>query len=52
MQGQSYDTRNYGGVGLGLSIVQELVDLMKGKIVVNSTVGAGSTFAVTIPLEA
>jgi signal transduction histidine kinase len=52
VQGQSYDTRNYGGVGLGLSIVQELVNLMKGKIVVNSTVGIGSTFAVTIPLEA
>ena len=52
VQGQSYDTRVYGGVGLGLSIVHELVDLMKGKITVNSTVGAGSTFAVTIPLEA
>ena len=52
VQGQSYDTRIYGGVGLGLSIVQELVRLMKGKIVVNSTVGTGSTFAVTIPLEA
>jgi signal transduction histidine kinase len=52
VQGQSYDTRIYGGVGLGLSIVNELIHLMKGKITVNSTVGAGSTFAVTIPLEA
>jgi signal transduction histidine kinase len=52
VQGQSYDTREYGGVGLGLSIVSQLVDLMKGKITVNSIVGAGSTFTVTIPLEA
>jgi len=52
VQGQSYDTRVYGGVGLGLSIISELVDLMKGKITVNSTVGTGTTIAVTIPLEA
>ena len=52
VQGQSYDTRMYGGVGLGLSIVHELVHLMNGKITVNSKVGVGSMFAVTIPLEA
>jgi signal transduction histidine kinase len=52
VQGQSYDTRMYGGVGLGLSIVHELVRLMNGKITVNSKVGVGSMFAVTIPLEA
>lgn len=52
VQGQSYDTRMYGGVGLGLSIVQELVRLMKGNIVVSSRVNRGSTFTVTIPVEA
>jgi signal transduction histidine kinase len=51
-QGQRYDTRLHGGVGLGLSIVHELINLMNGKIIVNSTVGAGSTFLVTIPMEA
>ena len=52
VQGERYDTRMYGGVGLGLSIVHELVRLMNGKITVNSKVGVGSTFVVTIPLEA
>jgi two-component system sensor histidine kinase TorS len=52
VQGQSYDTRMYGGVGLGLSIVHELVQLMRGKITVDSTEGEGSSFVITIPVEA
>ncbi len=37
------------GTGLGLSITKSLLDLMEGKISVNSNYGEGSTFTVTIP---
>lgn len=39
------------GAGLGLSITKELVALLDGEIHVNSTVGKGSIFTVTIPVE-
>lgn len=38
------------GVGLGLSIVQQFVDLMNGKIEVTSELGQGTVFTVTLPL--
>jgi two-component system, sensor histidine kinase and response regulator len=43
-------TRNYGGSGLGLSIVRELVEAMHGTIAVNSRLGEGSTFWFTVTL--
>ncbi len=42
-------SRNYEGVGLGLSITKRLVDLMGGTIIVTSRKNAGSTFSVRLP---
>lgn len=51
-QADSATTRKYGGTGLGLSIVSSLVQLMGGKINVDSNKGQGSCFTVSLPKAA
>jgi signal transduction histidine kinase len=44
-------TRQYGGSGLGLSIVKELTKLLEGEVLLASEFGKGSTFTIRIPIR-
>ncbi|MFU8858576.1 MAG: ATP-binding protein [Deferrisomatales bacterium] len=50
-QGDATVTRRFGGAGLGLAIVRQIVSLMEGTIQVESAEGKGSRFSVAIPFR-
>lgn len=50
-QGDASDTRRPGGVGLGLTICQNIVQQHQGCLWVESSIGQGSTFYLTLPVQ-
>ncbi|MDH4101493.1 MAG: response regulator, partial [Nitrospirota bacterium] len=51
-QVDSSHSRKYEGTGLGLALTKRFAELMGGEVAVESTVGAGSRFTITLPIKA
>ncbi|MCL2269970.1 MAG: ATP-binding protein [Treponema sp.] len=51
MQADSSNTRRFGGTGLGLPITKNIIDLMGGKLIVDSAIGIGSKFSFEITFD-
>lgn len=49
-QGNADESSSAGGLGLGLSISKQLIELHKGELTVSSVVGQGTTFTFTLPI--
>jgi len=49
-QVEKHLTRRHGGMGLGLSIARDMVEMHGGKIMVDSVEGKGSRFTLTLPV--
>jgi signal transduction histidine kinase/CheY-like chemotaxis protein len=50
-QADTSSTRVYGGTGIGLALVKELVDLLGGTLLVTSEPSVGTTFQLTLPVQ-
>ena len=51
IQGSAGINRDYGGTGLGLSISNQLIELMDGELEMESELGKGTSFQITIPAQ-